>query len=313
MKRIVIMAPVLVAVLLLGMIGTDTGTASAANICRQVPAGQTAMWRSNSARRRRGEECQDLGRGAGGWTLVQTRIGRLGTGVACDPVASPGETSDYTESTCSGTPTEGEGGYIEVLYQPEFIPVPTGASAKFTGSDSTSALETSSTSPVDCTSSTAAGEITGATKVGGVVITYSGCSSKEGSGCTVKGSGASAGEIVTNTLDGELGEVATTEAPSGVGLLLLATSGTTFATLEGSCLPFSPSAVEGTIAAEVLPVEAPGSSGKLVFAGSKSIPKIKTILVLDHTVKPSLLALGLLGSSETSTEALKFGEEIEVV
>jgi hypothetical protein len=272
------------------------------------------MWRSNSPRGRRGEECQDLGRGVGGWTLVQTRLGKLGTGIACDPVASPEETSDYTESNCSGTPTEGEGGYIEVLYQPEFVPVPTGASAKFTGSGGTSALETSATDAIDCTSTTASGEIAGATKIGSVVVTFHNCSTKEGGGCSVKSEGApNSSLVVTNTLDGELGEVATSEAASGVGLLLLPTSGTKFTTLEGSCLPLSPSPVDGTIAAETSPVETLGSSGKLVFAGSKGTPDIKTILVLDHTVKPSLLALGLLSSSETSTDTLKFGEEIEVV
>jgi len=39
-----------------------------------------------------------------------------------------------------------------------------------------------------------------------------------------------------NTLDGDLGTVATSEAASGVGLLLLPTAGTTFFTIKGTCL-----------------------------------------------------------------------------
>jgi hypothetical protein len=67
-------------------------------------------------------------------------------------------------------------------------------------------------------------------------------------------------------MDGELGSVKPAEAASGVGLLILPTAGTAFVTLEGECLPLSPSPVDGSIAAEVTPVNGTIlNDGKLIF------------------------------------------------
>jgi|HubBroStandDraft_2_1064218.scaffolds.fasta_scaffold00536_10 hypothetical protein len=194
---------------------------------------------------------------------------------------------------------------------PEFSP---GTLNKFTGLAGLVQLATSSTKPVDCTSSTATGEITGTKQVGSVQITFSGCSSTEGSGCTVSGSGAGTGKIVTNTLDGELGSVKATEAESGVGLLILPTSGTVFATLEGSCLLISPSPIDGSVAAEVSPTTAVEETvDELDFEGANGKQSIKEINVLGSTVKPKLLAFGLLEASAATSEEALFSTSVKIV
>jgi hypothetical protein len=193
---------------------------------------------------------------------------------------------------------------------PEFSP---GTANPFTGESGTGALETSATEPVKCLSDSNGGEVTGAKTVGGVVVTFHNCSSKEGSGCSVKSPGAATATVVTNTLDGELGSVKSTEAASGVGLLLLPTTGTTFVTLEGTCLIASPAPVVGTIAGEATPIGGTASKdGKLIFAGSKGAQKIKEINVLGTLLKPKLKALGLLESSETTVELVLYTNAVIV-
>lgn len=193
---------------------------------------------------------------------------------------------------------------------PEFSP---GTLNTLTGVTGLAVLGTAATSPVDCASSTTTGEISGAKKVGNVMITFSGCHSSEKSGCSVKSAHGGTGEILTETLDGELGSVKTTEAESGVGLLLLPTSGTTFVLLEGSCLLSSPSPVDGTIAGQVTPTTNEGKAGQLIFEGSKGNQSIKAINILGTTVEPQLKALGLLAASEETTGALEFANAVEVL
>jgi hypothetical protein len=193
---------------------------------------------------------------------------------------------------------------------PEFSP---GALNTFTGESGTGALETTSTAAITCTKDTNTGEITGAKTVGGVVVTFTGCSSKEGSGCSVKSPTQPAGTVVTTTLSGELGSVKKTEATSGVGLLLKPASGTKFVELEGGCLLVSPSPVNGSIAGEATPVNAVSSKdGKLLFVGSKGTQNIKSINVLGTTESPELKALGLIKSSETTSELVTYSSPIIV-
>jgi hypothetical protein len=193
---------------------------------------------------------------------------------------------------------------------PEFSP---GTLNTFTGESGTGALETASTSAIECTSDTATGEVTGAKTVGGVVVTFHGCSSKEKGGCAVSSVGGTSGLITTAILDGELGSVKKTEAASGVGLFLLPTSGTKFVELEGSCLLVSPSPVTGTVTGEATPVNGTASKdGKLVFEGSKGTQKIKEINVLGTVKKPGLKALGLLESSETTVELVLYTNAVSV-
>ena len=168
---------------------------------------------------------------------------------------------------------------------PEFHP---GTLSLFTGESGTGALETSSTSAVTCTSDLVHGFITGPKTVGSVIVTFHGCESKEGSGCVVHSTGLPApvggGLIVTHILKGELGSVKTTQAASGVGLLLEPETGTAFVSLEGSCLLVSPSPVAGSVAGEATPLNTTSKDGKVIFIGSKGSQNIKEVNVLG-TVK----------------------------
>jgi hypothetical protein len=175
---------------------------------------------------------------------------------------------------------------------PEFSP---GTLNIFTGEGSPGTLETSSGTIVTCLRSLSAGEITGPRTV-----------AKNGTeSCSLKSEGGpNASLIIIHKMDGELGSVKPTEAESGVGLLILPTAGTLFVALEGSCLPLSPTPVDGSIVAEVIPVNGASSKdGKRIFLGSpKGIQKIKEINVLGRTVKPALRALGLLESNAIEVE-----------
>jgi len=102
---------------------------------------------------------------------------------------------------------------------PTFVPLPT--KKKFKGTSGTWEAGYG----VDiftCPSGTVTGELTGGQKLGNVVITFTGCTSDgpDEAGCPLNTEGAKSGEMVTTALTGELGTVATTEAASGVGLLL---------------------------------------------------------------------------------------------
>ena len=193
---------------------------------------------------------------------------------------------------------------------PEFNP---GTATALTTTTGTASLETASTDAVTCSSSVTTGEVTSVKTVGNLKVTFSGCSDKEGSGCSVKGGGGGTGTIVTTTLDGALGTVKTTEAASGVGLLLLPTTGTVFVTLEGSCVPGSPAKVDGSVAGEATPTKVKSTTGKLILTGSKGTQSIKKISVAaGAVVEPKLLALGLLASSENASGEVKYAAEVEV-
>jgi hypothetical protein len=86
--------------------------------------------------------------------------------------------------------------------QPEFKP---GTLNIARGESGTVALQPEGIKPITCLSSTSTGEITGPKTVGGLVVTFHSCSSREGTGCSLKSSGDGAGLITTNTIDGELG------------------------------------------------------------------------------------------------------------
>jgi hypothetical protein len=193
---------------------------------------------------------------------------------------------------------------------PEFNP---GTLNTFTGTSGAGTLESSAAENVTCTSDTTTGEITGVKTVGSVMVSFSGCSSTEKGGCSVDSAGAGSGKVLTSTLDGELGTVKTTEAKSGVGLLLLPTTGTTFVELLGSCLALSPAKVTGQVAGEANTIKTSSTGGTLTFIGSKGTQSIKEINVLGTIVKPALKAFsGLVNASETTTETLTYSKAVEV-
>jgi hypothetical protein len=197
---------------------------------------------------------------------------------------------------------------------PEFKP---STKQAFTGTSGTLKIEAGSSEAFYCSKGSSSGEITGASTVGSLVLTFTGCESKEKGGCKFKSSGAkNEGEIITTPLAGELGEVKTTEATSGVGLLVKTASGTEeLALIEGHCLS-SQWKLTGTVAAEVTPTKKLGKTVSLVFVGSKGHNKIWEIAVGGKHDKPELKLRGgpeWGGVSFETTETLTFkGNEVEI-
>jgi hypothetical protein len=189
-------------------------------------------------------------------------------------------------------------------------PVFSVTSTTISGTSGPGTLEASTGEVITCTSDSNGGSVTGAHTVGGVVVTFTGCKGKSGSStCTAKSPGAKEGQIITTTLKGELGS--TKESSTGVGLLLEPASGTSFVTIQGSCL--IEAAVSGSLAGEATPVKTKSTTGKLVFVGSKGSQNIKEISVLGSTKSPKLTAFGgLVAASEATTELNTFGTALEV-
>jgi hypothetical protein len=186
---------------------------------------------------------------------------------------------------------------------PEFKP---GTKQAFTGTSGALKVEFASTADLTCSKASSTGEITGTSTVGSLVLTLAGCESKESGGCKFQTAGAkNEGEIITNALAGELGEVNTTEAASGVGLLLKPASGTEWATIHGICIPGWK--LEGSLAGEIATIKKMGKTDKLVFADH-----IRDITVKGKAVEPSLKLDGSAVSWE-ATETLTFGgKEVEI-
>jgi hypothetical protein len=136
-----------------------------------------------------------------------------------------------------------------------------------------------------------------------------------------------AGEIATVPLSGELGQTKSTEATTETALNLKPTSGTTFVSVEGSCLPISPTNITGSVAGEATPVNTSQLTGKLVFGLNGTKQKIQTVCLLplgtgalgatgecpETSVKdkPKLIAFLVEATQETS-ETLEFEENTEV-
>jgi|GEM_PF-2394687 hypothetical protein len=312
MRRVGITGLVLAAALVLS--GFAAGSASAVYRCLAVIIG--LYLESNGVGE---EECRRndiFGVYWGyGWSLVQEASAKtLAPGEECAPVEAV-EPSLFDGPNCGLTEEhKGEGEY-EIAFEegvagPRFTPLAGKYPVSITGSSGSVSLETASTKPVDCATSATTGSITGPRTVGSVMITFSGCHSTEGSGCSVKGGGASTGKILTSALDGELGLA--TQSTLGIALLLLPTSGTEFVKLEGSCLLVSPAAVDGSLGGELTPINRSQSTDKLIVSGSTGKQSITSIKVLSTTVKPSLKAFGLLEASVNASASLAFGEAVRV-
>lgn len=168
---------------------------------------------------------------------------------------------------------------------------------------------------VKCTHDTLTGTILGPAKVSNVVVTFTGCTGKEGTKeeCPAKSAGGTTGSIVTKTLDGELGLVATGEAKSGAGLLLLPETGKVF--VEIACAAFEPTetAIEGSVAGEVTPLDVSSTTGKVLLGGAGGVQSIKKITVLGTSIEPKLKAFGTLVASESTEESILFEHAIEVM
>jgi hypothetical protein len=182
---------------------------------------------------------------------------------------------------------------------------------------------------VTCKEDTNVGKLVGKESLEKVVVTFTGCKGKKGTEeCPVKSTNTTVAEQVkTNTLRGELGEVAATEATSKVGLLLEGEASNIFVTLEGACLPASPSAVEGSVVGEVTPLTL-GLTDKTEFLVSAGAQKVKTFersfasfctgaptarkCEEDFSFAPSLKAFGTLTATFESKDENTFEEPLEV-
>jgi hypothetical protein len=126
---------------------------------------------------------------------------------------------------------------------------------------------------ITCKKSGSSGYIEGANAAKEVKTKLTGCKGEERTGkktCAVSSTKPKGGteEIVFNTLDGELGKVAKSEATSEVGLLLSPESGPD-AEVEGSCLSPKSTAIEGGLIAEVTPVGKTSTTSDLHYVISE--------------------------------------------
>jgi hypothetical protein len=153
---------------------------------------------------------------------------------------------------------------------PEFKPVPT--KHKFKG---TSGVWQGSWGGLlyECKKGTVTGELTGARNLGSAVIAFTDCSDAgNGEVCPVNTVGAKSGEIVSKAVTGELGTIATKEAPSGVGVLLKPEVKTSWWTMVKNSCVNQESVWAGTLAAEVAVIGKKQTTNELVITpGSKKI------------------------------------------
>ena len=168
-----------------------------------------------------------------------------------------------------------------------------------------------------CTASTANGKIKGTKEVEGVVIKFTGCKAKEeeeSQQCEVKSTSpaGSKEEIITKTLKGKLGAVASSEAASERGLSLEATTGTVFATITGSlvCLPAETSEVKGALFGEIKPVKTPKLKGELVYKTKEQ--KTQTIRKFVGETGTHELEVFEVKTPLETTATTEFEETVEV-
>jgi hypothetical protein len=192
---------------------------------------------------------------------------------------------------------------------PEFKP---STAQAFTGTQTGKGLlENSKSEKVECTGGGSPGQIVNATLVGQVVVKFTGCSS---SGLACETSGASAKEIRTRTLKGELGE--TIKGTTTVAVEALEPeSGSVEATF--TCGGLVPITVKGGVVCEVKPTGKLSLKGELICKGSKGTQEFTGYLGSENgivTVKELIEERNnaTLKSSETATAVITYTKEVEV-
>lgn len=181
----------------------------------------------------------------------------------------------------------------------------------FKGMGAPSILKAGNTA-TSCEEVVDAGEVTGMSTIGELVITFTGCQvTAESKTCTIKSVGAKEGEIVTHTLKGELGTTKSTEAETEVGLLLEPETTKTWATLESTkCSPEA--RVAGSLAGEVVPISEKTHYAALWFGVESGKQLIKKILVSSGAKEPALEAFGVATTEELG-DVIEFNGEVEIV
>ncbi len=193
----------------------------------------------------------------------------------------------------------------------EFAMLPTGSKA-FTSTSGTAVL-TAGTNVITCASNATSGEITQMDAVTKLKVKFVGCKTANGGPvCTAKSVGAAEGEIATVTLKGQLGTVKTTEAATGVGLLLSPETGSKFVVIAANaCTPET--SVNGSVAGEISPVKKLQSTGKLIIGVTGGVQNIKSIAILGVNKSAELEAFGLAATQQISNELAFPGGPVEIV
>jgi hypothetical protein len=158
------------------------------------------------------------------------------------------------------------------------------------------------------------GVVTSFTLVGGLLIHFLECTDKTAGGgsCPAMSTGAPLENLIlTSTLHGVLGLILPKPASgSGVALVLLPTSGSTFWTLLGSC--FTSTAVSGQLAGEIEPIGVATTKFTLKIEAPGGVQKIKEVdLTTGGLVKPKLTAFSAT-AAESLIEVLTFGTATEI-
>jgi hypothetical protein len=222
--------------------GAPTADLGSGVLCIKVKAGEPSAWSNNT--------CTTAHAGTGEFAKVleneeeQQRFSPGFVGFACTEVAAEGQREYATDAACEELEGKETVGGKWRRHTTRFVSKEGASTLTVTGVT------------VTCQKDTDKGELWGKESVANVVVTFMECKGKKGTEeCKVKSKGAAgAEEIVTNTLKGELGEVAKAEATTEVGLLLEGESSNVFVTLEGGCLPAGGGAVEGSVVGEVTPL-----------------------------------------------------------
>jgi len=194
---------------------------------------------------------------------------------------------------------------------PEFKPVPTKRHFKSTNAGTTLTAGGAQAN-ITCAKGVTSGEITSSTTVGNVIETFTGCTAVSNSNieCTAQTVGAKSGEIVTHTLQGVLGAVKSSVAPSEVGLALWRqgdkfNEGPQFTLEATECN--GELAVFGSSAMEVAPTKKKQTTIKLVM-----LPDEVTFTLGSGVKETSWLETGGRVFKERGTYETTFEEALEV-
>jgi hypothetical protein len=168
-----------------------------------------------------------------------------------------------------------------------------------------------------CTSGTTAGKVKGRTEVEGVVVKFKGCKAKEAEElkeCEVNSIEPLGGkeEIISKTLKGRLGLVASAEAASERGLLLLPASGVVYVAIKGStaCLPAETSEIKGGLIGEIKPIHTLKLKGEVVYKTKEQ----KTQLIKKFVGESATHELELFGVKTPleAVDTIEYEETVEV-
>jgi len=193
---------------------------------------------------------------------------------------------------------------------PEFLNSSGSAATGATFTATSGAGTLKGTEEIKCEGGSSSGTISGASTVSSVLVDFTGCykgtEKKESTLCHSKGQTGSS--ILTVHLSGSLGSVETSEAASGVGLLLAPASGTEYTSVE-HCTS-SPSHVTGSVIGEVTPVNTLSSIGHLIYEKNSGNEKLQKIMSFIGGPEDKLTAFG--PSAIKVSNEITFSEEIKV-